>query len=102
MERLSEEQVEQRLAELQNWKLADEKWIVCKYRFRDYLQGISFVNKVAEVSEKEQHHPFISIDYKLVTLRITSWRAKGLTELDFKMARLYDRFYEEMKASKRH
>lgn len=94
MERLSQEEIVAKLDKNGNWKLVDEKWIVRKYRFRDYLKGIEFVNKVAQASEKAQHHPFISIDYKLVTLKISSWRARGLTALDFEMADQYDRFYE--------
>lgn len=95
MERLSQEEIAVKLQENKNWKLVDEKWITRKYRFRDYLKGIDFVNKVAQASEKAQHHPFISIDYKLVTLKISSWRARGLTTLDFEMADQYDQFYEE-------
>ncbi|VEF46341.1 transcriptional coactivator/pterin dehydratase [Bacillus freudenreichii] len=97
MERLSEQVIQERLSKLTDWKLTDEKWIVRKYRFRDYLKGISFVQKIAEESERVQHHPFISIDYKLITVRISSWRAKGLTELDFKMAEIYERLYSETK-----
>ncbi len=97
MEKMSEQQIQERLSELKDWKLADEKWIVRKYRFRDYLQGISFVKKVAEESERVQHHPFISIEYKLITVKISSWRAKGLTDLDFKLAEYYDCLYSEMK-----
>ncbi|WP_371754010.1 hypothetical protein [Ferviditalea candida] len=34
--------------------------------------------------------------YKLVTPRITSWNAGGLTELDFASAAEYDRVYREI------
>lgn len=97
MEKLSEQEIRERLHEFPDWKLADEKWIVRKYRFKEYLHGISFVQKIAEESERVQHHPFISIEYKLITVKITSWRAKGLTVLDFKMAEVYDRLYIETK-----
>lgn len=97
MERLTDSEIEQALAKNQNWKLTDEKWIVRKYRFRDYLQGIQFVNQIAEASEEANHHPFISIDYKLITVKLSSWNAKGLTELDFQMARTYDECYEKVK-----
>ncbi|MFD1706005.1 4a-hydroxytetrahydrobiopterin dehydratase [Siminovitchia sediminis] len=96
MERLTEEEIRNKLAEYKDWERLDERWIVRKYRFRDYLTGISFVQKIAEESERRQHHPFISIDYKLVTVRITSWRAKGLTNLDFTMAGIYEQFYEQL------
>ncbi|MDQ0060348.1 4a-hydroxytetrahydrobiopterin dehydratase [Paenibacillus harenae] len=88
--KLSEEQVALLLAERPAWKLTDGKWIVRKYRFQTYLKGISFVNRVAEAAEKLNHHPFIVIEYKLVTLKLTSWHAGGLTELDFTAAAAFD------------
>jgi 4a-hydroxytetrahydrobiopterin dehydratase len=97
LERLSEEEIQERLKSVPNWKLTDEKWIERKYRFTDYLNGIEFVQQVANLSEQVQHHPFISIDYKLITLRISSWRAKGLTALDFDLAEKYDQLYLDVK-----
>jgi hypothetical protein len=46
---------------------------------------------------RSKPHPFISIDYKLITVKISSWRAKGLTKLDFELAKKYDEVYEKMK-----
>ncbi|CAM4087119.1 4a-hydroxytetrahydrobiopterin dehydratase [Paenibacillus alkaliterrae] len=92
--KLTEEQVEEKLAALDGWKREDGKWIVKKYRFRAFLDGIAFVNRVAEASEQLNHHPFIAIDYKMVTLRMTTWKDGGLTELDFKAAAQFDRVYK--------
>lgn len=97
MEKLNPSEVTEKLSTVPNWKLTDEKWIERKYRFRDYLNGIDFVQHVANLSEKANHHPFISIDYKVVTLRISSWNAKGLTSLDFELAQKYDEFYIQIK-----
>lgn len=97
MEKLSEAEVQVKLTENPNWKLIDGKWIERKYRFLEYLTGIEFVQSVAQFSERMNHHPFISIDYKLISIKITSWRAKGLTELDFALAQKYDELYLQMK-----
>ncbi|HWO75593.1 MAG TPA: 4a-hydroxytetrahydrobiopterin dehydratase [Bacillus sp. (in: firmicutes)] len=97
MEKLSQSAIEARLAENPNWKLTDEKWIERKYRFKDYLNGIEFVQQIANLSEEANHHPFISIDYKLITVKITSWHAKGLTDLDFELAQKYDELYMKVK-----
>jgi 4a-hydroxytetrahydrobiopterin dehydratase len=94
--RLSLTEIDQFLAELTGWKL-EGKFIVKKYRFREFLKGVAFVNEIAELSEEVNHHPFIAIDYKLVTLRLTSWNAGGLTDLDVKLAKKYDAFYEKYK-----
>ncbi len=95
MERFTEEQINVQLQELDGWKLTDEKWITKKYRFSDYLDGIDFVTQIAKLSEEVQHHPLISIDYKLVTVKLSSWQANGLTEVDFKLASEYDRIHDQ-------
>lgn len=97
MEKLTELEIQEELATVANWKLTNEKWIERKYRFQDYLTGIKFVQDVATLSENTKHHPFISIDYKLVTLKLTSWHAKGLTALDFELAGKYDDLYLQIK-----
>ena len=97
MDKLSEAVIQEKLAEHPDWKLVDGKWIQRKYRFKDYLNGIEFVQNVAQLSEKMNHHPFISIDYKLISIKITSWRARGLTALDFTLAEKYDELYLQIK-----
>ncbi|MCA1029772.1 4a-hydroxytetrahydrobiopterin dehydratase [Bacillus timonensis] len=94
MERLEQGQIEEKINSLENWNLTDEKWIERKYRFKDYLTGIDFVQKIAKISEEANHHPFISIDYKLVTVKISSWQARGLTDLDFQLAAQYNEIYQ--------
>ncbi len=96
MERLTEPEIEQALAENKNWKRIDEKWIERKYRFREYLQGIEFVNQIAKVSEEANHHPFIAIEYKLISVKLSSWNARGLTALDFQLAKQYDDIYSSL------
>lgn len=93
--RLSLSEIDQALAALPGWKL-DGKFIVKKYRFREFMSGVAFVTKIAELSEEKNHHPFIAIDYKLVTLRLTSWNAGGLTDLDVALAEVYDEIYEKI------
>ncbi|WP_281974875.1 4a-hydroxytetrahydrobiopterin dehydratase [Halobacillus litoralis] len=96
-ERIPEELKQEKVSQLDGWKLTEEKFIVKRYRFRKFLTGIQFVNSIAEYSEDIQHHPFISVDYKMVTLKLTSWNAKGLTELDLQCAEKYDDLYHSLK-----
>jgi 4a-hydroxytetrahydrobiopterin dehydratase len=91
MEKLPEEEIAARLELLPGWVLEEGKWIIKKYRFADYLAGIDFVQEIARIAELEMnHHPMIAIDYKLVTLKLTSWHAGGLTALDFDTAARFD------------
>ena len=93
--RLSDAEISTAVAGLSGWKV-DGKFIVKKYRFREFLQGVAFVNVIAQLSEEKNHHPFIAIDYKMVTLRLTSWNAGGLTDLDISLAKTYDAIYEKI------
>ncbi|OHX41604.1 4a-hydroxytetrahydrobiopterin dehydratase [Cytobacillus oceanisediminis] len=93
MKRLSEEEIARQLSTLSDWKRKDSKWIERCYRFKEYLDGIAFVNKIASLAEKENHHPFITIQYKMVIISLTSWSENGLTGLDFKLARQIDDLY---------
>lgn len=93
MTKLTEDQIVSRLGAAEGWKREDAKWISKKYRFKTFSDAIAFVNQVAAASEKLNHHPFISIDYKLVTLRMTSWHAGALTELDFTAAHQFNVLY---------
>lgn len=90
-------EIEERLGQeaVAGWTTDDHKWIMRKYRFAEFLQGIRFVNEVARLAEANNHHPMIAIDYKLITLRLTSWHAGGLTELDFSTAAQFEQAYNE-------
>jgi len=90
--RLTETEIQQRLLGVEGWVL-DGKLIARRYRFHSFPAAIRFVNAVADIAERRNHHPFIEIDYKVVTLRLTSWHAGGLTEADFAEAKEADHLY---------
>lgn len=58
--------------------------------FKDFLAAMKFVNRVARVAEKAQHHPDIDIRWNQVTLKLTTHDAGGLTEQDFALAAKLD------------
>jgi 4a-hydroxytetrahydrobiopterin dehydratase len=48
-----------------------------EFRFDDFAGAIDFVNRIAEVSERANHHPDIAIHWNRVTLRWWSWRSEA-------------------------
>src|SRR5699024_3718493 len=96
MERVNEEQIVKVLTQISEWKRRDEKWITRRYRYKEFLDVIRLVIEIATLFEEKNHHPFISIDYKVVTLKISSWQLEGLTDLDFEMAKHFDDLYEQV------
>ncbi len=57
-----------------------------QFKFKNFLDAIAFVNKVAEIAQKEGHHPDIYIFYNKVQLDLFTHATGGLSENDFIMA----------------
>ena len=86
MKVLSNSEVKEKLKEINGWKLKGNR-IEKVYRFKQYMDGIAFVNKLAELAEKEEHHPDIEIIYTTVTVALTTHDAGGITNYDIRMAK---------------
>ena len=83
--KLSQKEAEEKLKTLSEWEIKDEK-ISKVFIFADFVEAMKFVNAVAELAEKSDHHPDILINYKKVTLTLWTHSAGGLTEKDFSLA----------------
>ncbi len=58
--------------------------------FEEFMDGIDFVNSVAEIADEAQHHPDIRINYTKVTLKLTTHDAGGVTDADIQLAQRID------------
>ncbi|MBI2929014.1 MAG: 4a-hydroxytetrahydrobiopterin dehydratase [Verrucomicrobia bacterium] len=90
MAKLTSSQIKRALAALSQWSRS-RSVITRTYEFDDFVQAMTFVNKVARLAEKAQHHPDIDIRWNKVTLALTTHDAGGLTEKDFELAGKCDR-----------
>jgi 4a-hydroxytetrahydrobiopterin dehydratase len=61
-----------------------------EFELPSFPDAIAFVNRVAELAERENHHPDVAISYKRVTLRWTTHSAGGITDRDRELARRSD------------
>ena len=86
--------IQQYMEKLNNWSLEGEK-IIKDRQFGTFKGAIDFVNKVAQISEKEQHHPDIIISNARVRLGLTTRSEKGLTIKDFELAEQIDNIEKE-------
>ena len=57
-----------------------------EFRFNDFREAMAFVNRVAEVAERQGHHPDIFISYKTVRLTLSTHKIGGLSRNDFIVA----------------
>lgn len=60
--------------------------ITRQFKFKNFKEAITFVNKVADLAESEGHHPDIKIAYNKVQLDLFTHAAGGLSENDFILA----------------
>ncbi|MBI4059255.1 4a-hydroxytetrahydrobiopterin dehydratase [Candidatus Microgenomates bacterium] len=83
------------LKEIDNWQIVEDKEknrlkLVKRFRFKKYLDGIKFVEKVANISEEQGHHPDLYVGWCRVTVNFTTHISGGLTINDFIMAAKVD------------
>jgi 4a-hydroxytetrahydrobiopterin dehydratase len=62
-----------------------------EFELDSFPAAISFVDRLAELAETENHHPDIDIRYRRVTVRWTTHSEGGITEKDREMAELTSR-----------
>ena len=82
---LRPERVRGLLANLHHdWQLVDDgKAIERGYRFDDFHRTMAFVNALAWIAHREDHHPDLQVGYNRCTVRYSTHAVDGLTENDF-------------------
>ena len=61
------------------------------FKFKNFKESQSFVNKVGEISENEGHHPDIVSGWGYAKVNITTHAIEGLSENDFILAAKIDK-----------
>ncbi len=89
VERLDAGRVASYLGVLSGWTARDEK-IHKGYAFRDFVEAMAFVNRMAAVAEHEGHHPDFRVHWNLVDVTIWTHAIDGLSENDFILAAKID------------
>ncbi len=78
------------LNQLEGWTGTTAEGIEKTYRHADFAGSMVFVNRVAGIAERLQHHPDIRISWATVSLQIISHAAAGVTEACVELARAID------------
>ena len=79
---LAEEKANELLNQIPGWEIKDGH-VFRQFKFKNFRESISFVNKVAEIAEQEGHHPDIIINYNKVAIELWTHAVNGLSENDF-------------------
>ena len=70
------------LESLHDWKASDAA-ITRRFVFDDFHQTMAFVNAVAWIAHREDHHPDLDVGYDHCTVSWSTHSAGGVTRNDF-------------------
>ncbi len=83
-EPLSRKQVEDLLAQVPGWTSNSTHSVIERtFEFKNYYETMAFVNALAWLAHREDHHPDIEVSYRRCQVRFTTHSIDGLSENDF-------------------
>jgi len=85
-------QAKELLEQLKGWVLEDGK-LVKLYAFRNYHETMAFVNALAWISHREDHHPDLQVGYNKCRVEYSTHAIGGLSENDFICAAKADELF---------
>jgi 4a-hydroxytetrahydrobiopterin dehydratase len=88
---LNDSEIKRELKKLTGWiKLGDE--IKKKFEFKDFVQAMGFVNSIALLAERANHHPDIDIRWNKIQLVLSTHSEGGITQKDISLAKEIESF----------
>jgi 4a-hydroxytetrahydrobiopterin dehydratase len=85
MARMNGTQIARQMNTVRGWK-RNGNAIVRVVRKKDFVQAMGFVQSVAMLAERMDHHPDIDIRWNTITLVLSTHSEGGLTAKDFTLA----------------
>ncbi|MBS3079761.1 4a-hydroxytetrahydrobiopterin dehydratase [Candidatus Pacearchaeota archaeon] len=94
---LNENEISSRLNDFPGWNYKNNK-ISKEFKFRDFMDCLSFIVKISSIFEINDHHPDIHIYYSKIVFELQRFDIGGkVTNLDFKIAKIIEDSYNEYK-----
>jgi len=78
---LEQAEIDRLLKELPGWEQSDKE-LRKTYSFRNYYETMAFVNAIAYVAHREDHHPDLAVGYNRCGVTFTTHDAGGVTVND--------------------
>lgn len=91
---LTDLEISDRLKRLKGWR-HEGNFITKVFEFDRFMDGIDFVEGVAAVAEKEEHHPDINLRYTTITLALQTYSEGGVTQWDLDLAEAVERMLKK-------
>ncbi len=82
--RLSEARIRELLPQVSGWELVEDGHALTRtYLFGNYYETMAFVNALAFMAHREDHHPDLGVHYNRCVVRYSTHDVGGLSENDF-------------------
>ena len=88
--KLTDIEVQRELGTLRGWSRRGEA-LAKTFAFKTFLDGIGFVNRVADAAERMDHHPDLDVRYNKISAVLSTHSAGGITANDVQLAKEMDR-----------
>jgi len=89
----TEREAKELLKQLKGWSIEDGR-LVKLYPFPNYYQTMAFVNALAWISHREDHHPDLAVSYNKCRVEYMTHAIGGLAENDFVCAAKCDVLFD--------
>ncbi len=87
---LKGEELERLRRQVPEWEVVEEHHLHRRFRFKNFRESLSFVNRVGELAEEQGHHPNIRFGWGYAEISVWTHKIDGLTESDFIFAAKVD------------
>ena len=91
---IEKNQLESELTKLSNKWVINEKFLICKYEFKNFNDALAFMNKVGVKCEEMDYHPKWTNVYNILEIELFTHDKDGLTMKDFDLALFMDQQFE--------
>ena len=93
--KLTQARIRELLPDIPGWELAEDGHALVKtFRFDDYYRTMAFVNALAFIAHREDHHPDLGVHYDRVEVRYSTHDVGGLSQNDLVCAAKASRLLE--------
>ena len=88
---MNTQEINQKLQSIKEWTYDSESRSLKKvFPFKTYTKNLAFVNAVAWIANKLNHHPDMEVSFDKCVIKITTHDAGGISEKDFELAAQID------------
>jgi 4a-hydroxytetrahydrobiopterin dehydratase len=90
---LPQDEINKLLKQLDGW-MQNDRMIGKLFEFKNYYQTMAFVNALAWISHREDHHPDLNVGYNKCHVAYSTHAIGGLSENDFICAAKVDALFK--------